>query len=28
VLGTMTVVLSYGRDLRDGRGTFYGTVLH
>jgi tetratricopeptide (TPR) repeat protein len=28
VLGTMTVVLSYGRDLRGGRGTFYGTVLH
>jgi tetratricopeptide (TPR) repeat protein len=28
VLGTMTVVLSYGRDLRGGRGVLYGTVLH
>ena len=27
VLGTMTVVLSYGRDLRGGRNVFYGTVL-
>jgi hypothetical protein len=28
VLGTMTVVLSYGRDLRGGRNAFYGTVVH
>lgn len=28
VLGNMTVILSYGRDLRGGRGTFYGTALH
>jgi len=28
VLGTMTVVLSYGRDLRGGRNALYGTVLH
>lgn len=28
VLGSLTVVLSYGRDLRAGRGVFYGTVLH
>ncbi len=28
VLGTMTVVLSYGRDLRGGRNVFYGTVVH
>jgi hypothetical protein len=28
VLGTMTVVLSYGRDLRGGRNVLYGTVLH
>jgi hypothetical protein len=28
VLGTMTVVLSYGRDLRGGRDAFYGTVIH
>jgi tetratricopeptide (TPR) repeat protein len=28
VLGSLTVVLSYGRDLRGGRNVFYGTVLH
>src|SRR5437763_1822928 len=28
VLGSLTVVLSYGRDLRGGKGVFYGTVLH
>jgi tetratricopeptide (TPR) repeat protein len=28
VLGTMTVVLSYGRDLRGGHDVFYGTVMH
>jgi tetratricopeptide (TPR) repeat protein len=28
VLGTMTVILSYGRDLRGGRNAFYGTVVH
>ena len=28
VLGTITVVLSYGRDLRGGRNVFYGTVVH
>jgi hypothetical protein len=28
VLGTMTVVLSYGRDLRGGRNVFYGTAVH
>jgi tetratricopeptide (TPR) repeat protein len=28
VLGTMTMTLSYGRDLRNGRDVFYGTVLH
>jgi tetratricopeptide (TPR) repeat protein len=27
IFGTMTVVLSYGRDLRGGRNVFYGTVL-
>jgi len=27
VLGSLTVVLSYGRDLRSGRNVFYGTVL-
>src|SRR5712692_4563462 len=27
VLGSLTIVLSYGRDLRGGRNTFYGTVL-
>jgi tetratricopeptide (TPR) repeat protein len=27
VLGSLTVVLSYGRDLRGGRNAFYGTVL-
>jgi tetratricopeptide (TPR) repeat protein len=27
VLGNVTVVLSYGRDLRGGRNVFYGTVL-
>jgi tetratricopeptide (TPR) repeat protein len=27
VLGSLTVVLSYGRDLRRGRNVFYGTVL-
>jgi hypothetical protein len=28
VLGTVTVVLSYGRDLRGGRDALYGTVVH
>jgi len=28
VLGSLTVVLSYGRDLRGGKGVFYGTILH
>jgi len=28
VLGSITVVLIYGRDLRGGRNVFYGTVLH
>ncbi len=28
VLGSLTIVLSYGRDLRGGKGAFYGTVLH
>jgi tetratricopeptide (TPR) repeat protein len=27
VLGNLTIVLSYGRDLRGGRNAFYGTVL-
>jgi hypothetical protein len=27
VLGSITIVLSYGRDLRGGRNVFYGTVL-
>jgi tetratricopeptide (TPR) repeat protein len=27
-LGSITVVLIYGRDLRGGRNVFYGTVLH
>ncbi len=27
LLGTLTVVFSYGRDLRGGRNVFYGTVL-
>src|SRR5882724_4499676 len=27
VLGSLTIVLSYGRDLRSGRNVFYGTVL-
>jgi len=27
VLGSLTIVLSYGRDLRGGRNAFYGTVL-
>ena len=27
VLGSITVVVSYGRDLRDGHHVFYGTVL-
>jgi hypothetical protein len=27
VLGSLTVVLSYGRDLRSGRNVYYGTVL-
>ncbi len=27
VLGSLTIVLSYGRDLRGGRDVFYGTVL-
>ena len=28
VLGTLTVVLTYGRDLRGGRNVFYGTSVH
>ena len=28
VLGSVSVVLSYGRDLRNGKGTFYATALH
>lgn len=28
VLGSVTVVLSYGRDLRGGRNVFYATALH
>ena len=28
ILGSMLVVLSYGRDLRGGRDAFYGTVVH
>jgi len=28
VLGSVTVVLIYGRDLRDGRNIFYGTLVH
>ena len=28
VLGSLTIVLSYGRDLRGGRNVFYGTVAH
>jgi hypothetical protein len=28
ILGSMTVVLSYGQDLRGGRNVFYGTVAH
>jgi hypothetical protein len=28
VLGSMTVVLSYGRDLRGGRNVYYATVVH
>jgi tetratricopeptide (TPR) repeat protein len=28
VLGSLTIVLSYGRDLRGARNVFYGTVLH
>lgn len=27
ILGSLTVVLSYGRDLRGGRNTYFGTVL-
>src|SRR5262249_25329764 len=27
-LGAVSVVLSYGRDLRNGRGTFFGTTEH
>jgi hypothetical protein len=27
ILGSLTVVLSYGRDLRGGRNVYYGTVL-
>jgi len=27
VLGSLTVLISYGRDLRGGKGVFYGTVL-
>jgi hypothetical protein len=27
ILGSLTVVFSYGRDLRGGKGVFYGTVL-
>jgi tetratricopeptide (TPR) repeat protein len=28
ILGTITVILSYGRDVREGRDAFYGTVAH
>jgi hypothetical protein len=28
VLSSVTVVLIYGRDLRDGKNVFYGTALH
>ena len=28
VLGGLTIILSYGRDLRGGHDAFYGTVLH
>jgi hypothetical protein len=28
VLGSVSVLLSYGRDLRSGTGTFYGTSVH
>jgi len=28
ILGSMLVVLSYGRDLRGGRDALYGTALH
>jgi len=28
VLGGVWVVLSYGRDLRNGKGAFYGTTVH
>jgi hypothetical protein len=28
VLNRLTVILSYGRNLRGGRGVFYGTVAH
>jgi hypothetical protein len=28
VLGSVAVVLSYGRDLRVGKGVFYGSVPH
>jgi hypothetical protein len=27
ILGGLTVVLIYGKELRSGRNTFYGTVL-
>jgi hypothetical protein len=27
LLGSLTIVVSYGRDLRDGRDVFYGTVM-
>jgi hypothetical protein len=27
VLGSVTVILSYGRDLRGGKALFYGTTL-
>jgi len=28
LLGSLTIVVSYGRDLRGGRNVFFGTVLH
>jgi len=28
ILGSLTILLSYGRDLRGGRNVFYGTVRH
>jgi hypothetical protein len=28
VLGSVSVLLSYGRDLRSGTGVFYGTTVH